>query len=104
MPKSDPVHMLVREVLGFSAGKKRPDLDTGRMLSLSPVRLPEIIGEAAASMSSEFCERPSRGMPSQERVTDYGHYDIDLDWKTVEGDIPPLATELEKIIASEGSL
>jgi len=104
MPKSDPVHMLVREVLGFSAGKKRPDLDTGRMLSLSPVRLPEIIREAAASMSPEFRERPSRGMSSQERVTDNGHYDIDPDRKTVEGDIPPLVTGLEKVIASGENL
>jgi uncharacterized protein with HEPN domain len=33
----------------------------------------------------------------------HGYYDIDLDivWKTVEKDIPPLVTDLEKIIAAE---
>lgn len=113
MPKSDLIrvhHVLdaSREVLEFSAGKNRPDLDTDRMLSLSLVRLLEIIGEAAASMSSEFRKKhpqvPWNAIVGMRNRLIHGYYDIDLDWKTVEGDIPPLATELEKIIASEGSL
>ena len=36
----------------------------------------------------------------------HGYYDINLDivWKTVKEDIPPLKVELEKIIEHEGCL
>ena len=46
-------HMLdaAREAHAFAQGRMRRDLDTGRMLALSLVRLIEIIGEAATRVS-----------------------------------------------------
>ena len=99
-----------REVLEFSAGKSRLDLDIDRMLNLSLVHLLEIIGEAVVGMSPEFRKRypqvPWTAIVGMRNRLIHGYYDIDLDivWKTVKRDIPPMVTELEKIIANEESL
>jgi len=45
---------VAHEVLEFSTGKSRSDLDIDRMLNLSLVHLLEIIGEAAVDMSPGF--------------------------------------------------
>ncbi|HIH96320.1 MAG TPA: DUF86 domain-containing protein [Thermoplasmata archaeon] len=112
MSKTDLVrahHMLdaAHEVLEFSTGKSRSDLDIDRMLNLSLVHLLEIIGEAAVGMSPEFRKKypqvPWNVIAGMRNRLIHGYYDIDLDivWKTVERDIPPLVTDLEKIIANE---
>jgi len=43
-------HMLehAREAVALMTGKRREDLDSGRLLNLAMVRLVEIVGEAAA--------------------------------------------------------
>ena len=105
-------HMLdaTREVLEFSADKTRLDLDNDRMLCLSLVHLLEIIGEAAVAVSSELREKypqiPWSGIVGMGNRLIHGYYDINLDivWKTVKEDIPPLKVELEKIIEYEGFL
>ena len=105
-------HMLdaTREVLEFSADKTRIVLDTDRMLCLSPVHLLEIIGEAAVGVSSEFREKypqiPWSSIVGMRNRLIHGYYDINLEivWKTVKKDIPPLKAELEKIIEHEGFL
>jgi len=96
-----------REVLEFSVGKERSNLDVDRMLSLSLVHLLEIIGEAATGISTEFRKRypdvPWNAIIGMRNRLIHGYYDIDLDivWETVEKDIPPLVTELEKTIDNE---
>ena len=68
----------------------------------------EIIGEAAVAVSSEFREKypqiPWSGIVGMRNRLIHGYYDINLDivWKTVKEDIPPLKVELEKIIEYEG--
>jgi uncharacterized protein with HEPN domain len=115
MSKTDLVrvrHILdaAREVLEFSTGKSRFDLDTDRMLNLSLVHLLEIIGEAAVGVSAEFRTKypdvPWNEIVGMRNRLIHGYYDIDLDivWRTIEEDIPPLVTELEKIIAHEEHL
>ena len=109
MSKPDLVrihHMLdaTREVLSLSTDKDRVDLDTNRMLSLSLVHLLEIIREAAVGISSEFREKypqvPWNAIVGMRNRLIHGYYDINLDivWKTVKEDIPPLVTKLEQII------
>jgi hypothetical protein len=67
MSKTDLVrvhHILdaAHEVLEFSIGKSRQDLDIDRMLNLSLVHLLEIIGKAAVGISPEFRKKyPSMG-------------------------------------------
>ena len=74
-----------------------------------PLACPSI-GEAAVAVSSELREKypqiPWSGIVGMRNRLIHGYYDINLDivWKTVKEDIPPLKVELEKIIEYEGFL
>lgn len=96
-----------REALSMIRGKKRSDLDSERMLELSLVRLIEIIGEAAARVRIESREKyPSIpwlqivGMRNR-LVHGYDAVDLDVLWDTIIDDLPPLISELEKILYSK---
>ncbi len=85
------------EILRFSSGKTRSDLDNDRQLSLSIVRLLEIIGETANKVSidtqSNYTRIPWKEIVDMRNRLIHGYYDIDLDivWKTVTDEIPLLA-------------
>ena len=95
------------EAVGFSQGRSREDLYSDRMLNLSLVRLPEIIGAAARDISPacraahpEIAWQKMAGM--RDRLV-HGYFDINLDvvWETVTEDLPPLVRHLENIIPVE---
>lgn len=94
-----------REAVSFAEGRHRMDLDTDRKLNLSLVRLLEVIGEAARSLSPEFREAhavlPWKKMVGMRDRLIHGYYDVNLDvvWETVTEDLPPLIVQLERIIA-----
>ena len=102
-------HMLdaAMEILEFSKGKNREDLDSDRKLNLSLVHLLEIIGEAAVGVTKEFRDQypeiPWKVIVGMRNRLIHGYFDIDLDivWKTVNEEIPFLVEELEKIIGKE---
>ena len=111
MRKDDRIrlrHMLdaANEALQFAQNRKRADLDSDRMLTLSLVKCVEIIGEAAGNVSTE-CRAQCPDIPWPD-VTGMRHrlihayYDVNLDvvWQTVEKDLPSLATALERILQS----
>ena len=111
MHKDDIVrlrHMLdaAREAQGFAATRSRSDLDHDRQLLLALVKAVEIIGEAATRVSTETrleCpEIPWQDIVAMRHRLTHGYYDIDLDivWSTVTDDLPPLAAELERVLAS----
>jgi uncharacterized protein with HEPN domain len=112
MLKSDLVrlrHILdaAREAIVFCHGRTREELDSNRMLSLSLVRLLEIIGEAARGVS-EGCRRdhPHIAWKSMAGMRDrlvHGYFDVNLEivWETVTKDLPPLLARLEAILAEE---
>ncbi len=93
-----------REAVAFSISRSREDLDKDRMLSLSLVRLLEIIGEAARGISQEFRDAyPDIAWKKMVGMRDrliHGYFDLDPDvvWVTVIEDLPPLITHLERII------
>ncbi len=95
-----------REAVGFTEGHCREDLGTDRKLSLSLVRLLEIIGEAAKGITTEFCqehsELPWKSMVGMRDRLIHGYFDVNLDivWETVTNDLPPLINKLEKIVTS----
>lgn len=99
-------HMLdaVLEVIEFTHGKERSDLDDDRKLKHALVRLLEIIGEAANGMSSsikeEYPDIPWKEMIGMRNRLIHGYFDVDLDivWQTVSKDIPPLKPLLENVI------
>ena len=93
------------EAVAFANGHKRADLDTDRKLNLSLVRLLEIIGEAARGTSVEFRQEhpdlPWKSMIGMRDRLIHGYFDINLEvvWKTVTEDLPPLISQLEKIVS-----
>ncbi len=88
---------------GFVEGKKREDLDFDRMIALALVRCIEIIGEAGARVSAEGrAEAPD--IPWAEIVAMrnrliHAYFDVDLDivWRTINDDLPPLIATLNDI-------
>ena len=68
------------------------------------VRLLEIIGEAAKGITAEFrqehSELPWKSMVGMRDRLIHGYFDVNLDivWKTVINDLPPLINKLEKIV------
>ena len=96
-----------RKAVSFCAGKTRNDLDGDEILVLALVRLVEIIGEAARSVSSE-ARAKSAAVPwreitgTRDRLV-HGYADVNLDilWNIVTEDLPPLIAELEKRVPPE---
>jgi uncharacterized protein with HEPN domain len=106
MQKDDVVrlrHMLdaAREAVEFAKGKRRDHLEGDRKLTLALVKDIEIIGEAAYQTS----EDARRQLPEiswddivgmRHRLV-HAYFDINLDilWRTVQQDLPPLIKMLE---------
>lgn len=102
-------HMLdsAREAVYFTQNKARSSLDTDRKLVLALVKSIEIIGEAAANVTKEcrkdFPQIPWLNIIGMRNRLIHAYFDINLDivWKTVTEDLPPLIIELEKIVPPE---
>jgi len=97
------------ECVKFLESRQRKDLDTDRMLSLSLVRLLEIIGEAARGVSVQLREKyqdiPWKQMAGIRDRLIHGYFDVDMEivWKTVKEDIPPLINQLTELLDKENS-
>ena len=112
MRKDDSIrlrHMLdtAYEATSFVQDRARVDLDNDRMLVLALVKDIEIIGEAAYQISRNTREQLS-GIPWEDIVgmrhrLVHAYFDINLDilWRTVKDDLPPLITQLEGLIPNE---
>lgn len=112
MWKDDSVrmhHMLdaAREAMSFAQNKSRKSLDTDRKLVLALIKSIEIIGEAAANVTKEsqnkYSHIPWQNIIGMRNRLIHAYFDINLDilWKTITEDLPPLIAGLEKIIPSE---
>ncbi len=93
-----------REAIALSQGRSRDDLNSDRLLSLALARLLEIIGEAANRIPQELQSKHA-GIPWPEiiglrnrLVHGYGAIDLDIVWRIITADLPPLVTALEKLI------
>ena len=112
MRKDDRIrlqHMLdaAREALSFAKGRQREDLDTDRLLVLALVKAIEIIGEAA-HQTSESARASFPGIPWEDIVgmrhrLVHAYFDINLDilWRTVQDDLPPLLAALEAAVGEQ---
>ena len=98
-------HMLdhALEAVALAKGRTRQDLDADRLLNLSLVRLLEIVGGAAARLSSETRDLyPSIpwadiiGLRNR-LIHGYDIVDFDILWDIVNGDLPPLVAQLGEI-------
>ncbi|MHB8767376.1 MAG: HepT-like ribonuclease domain-containing protein [Deferrisomatales bacterium] len=90
-----------REAVELARGKRREDLDRERLLNLAPVRLPEVVGEAAARVPREDRLRyPSIPWPEivslrNRLIHGYDQVDFDILWEIVRRDLPHLVREPE---------
>ena len=99
-------HMLdsAREAVAMIEDMEPSDLRHKRMLELSLIRLIEVVGEAAARVThGSQTKHPS--IPWQQIVGmrnrlihGYDQVDLQILWDTIEVDLPPLITKLEKIL------
>ncbi len=100
-------HMLgaARKAVAFCAGKARGDLDGDEMRVLALVRLVEIIGEAARSVSSQTRAKaatvPWREITGTRDRLVHGYAEVNLDilWEIVTRDLPPLIAEIERLLS-----
>ena len=96
-----------REVVEFSQGHTRVDLDTDRLLMRGLSMYVGIIGEAASQVSQETCDATSQipwpKITGMRNRLFHGYFDIQLDrlWATAMESVPPLIAELEKILSPD---
>ena len=89
-----------REALAFAEGQDRSRLESARKLAMEIA----IIGEAAGRVSREVIES-APGIPWPKIVSmrnrlihRYSEINFDVLWDTVTASLPPLATELERLL------
>jgi len=98
-------HMLdaAQEAITFVQGETRTDLDGDRKLVLALVKDIEIIGEAAYQISQSTREQlpeiPWDDIIGMRHRLVHAYFDINLDilWRTVQDDLPPLLEILRKL-------
>jgi uncharacterized protein with HEPN domain len=97
-------HMLdaAQEAVGFVQGQTRVALNGDRKLVLALVKDIEIIGEPAYQVSQSARDQLP-GIPWDDIIgmrhrLVHAYFDINLDilWRTVRNDLPPLIAELER--------
>lgn len=102
-------HMLdaAHEAIEFAKGRNRVDLNGDRKLVLALVKDIEIIGEAAYQVSQTARDQLP-GIPWDDIIgmrhrLVHAYFDINLDilWRTVQDDLPPLIVELERVAPGE---
>lgn len=101
-------HMLdaAHHAQAFVHGRSRIDLDTDRQLTFALTRAIEIIGEAAAQVSTG-CRGAYPGIPwtaivgMRNRLI-HAYFDMDHDrlWATVQHALPDLIAQIEAMLAT----
>ena len=113
MTRHDPTvslrHMLdsASEATEMIRGRERRDLDEDRMLNLALVRLLEIVGEAAARVPKSDRQKYKQipwpmivGLRNR-LIHGYDQVNLDVLWKILADDVPPLIAELEKLLPAD---
>jgi len=96
-----------REAVTFAQGRTRADLESDRMLVLALVKAVEIIGEVAYQVSQATREQlpqiPWEDIIGMRHRLVHAYFDINLDilWRTVQDDLPPLIEKLQEIYGEE---
>ena len=115
MSRRDPQvrlkHMLdyAREAVEMAKGNAAEELDKDRKLALALTHLVELIGEAASQVPQEVREQyPNIPWPKvvgmrNRLIHGYDFVDYAILWDTLTDDLPPLITELERIIPDAAS-
>lgn len=95
------------EAIALVRGKRRSDLDNDRLLELALVRLMEIVGEAAARVSTETRAQlpniPWSDVVAMRNRLIHGYDSVDHDilWDTITQDLPTLLSAVNRLLESE---
>jgi uncharacterized protein with HEPN domain len=95
------------EAIKSASERTRSDLDIDLVWALGLVKCIEIIGEAAARIEAETKERnpqiPWAQIVAMRNRLVHLYFDIDLDqvWSAVTEDLPPLVSELQKMLEKD---
>lgn len=100
-------HMLdaALKIVEYTQKCSRSDLDKDEKLNLAVVRLLEVLGEAAKNVSdpcqAAYPEIPWRQIAGTRDRLIHGYFDVDLDiiWRIVSTDLPPLVEQLKKALS-----
>ncbi len=90
--------------IGFVSGKTRQDLDDDRMLMFALVRAVEIVGEAAARMTTatrqSASDIPWALIVSTRNRLIHAYFDVDhqVVWNTVTAELPQLLPRLRHLL------
>ena len=99
-----------KAAISFVASRQRADLDTDAQLRFAVIHAIELVGEAGRHVSDELqarhAEVPWRQIAATRNRIAHGYWDVDLDvvWRIVSADLPPLAAQIERILASDPPL
>ena len=92
------------EAVALSSETSLNDLIEDRVMQLALRKLVEIVGEAANHVSTEIQQRHQEipwsqiiGMRNR-LVHDYDDIDLDILWKIIQNDLPPLIEQLRAIV------
>lgn len=92
------------QALELTESCKRTDLNKDEKLALALIRILEVLGEAAKSVSDQcrqkYSEIPWRQISGTRDRLIHGYFDVDLDivWKIISSDLPSLVQQLEKTL------
>jgi uncharacterized protein with HEPN domain len=95
----------VAEALELSRGRQRHDLESDRMFALALTKLVEIVGEAAARVSTETQLQhpaiPWRQIVGTRNRLVHGYDAVDLDilWRIATDELGELLSQLQSILA-----
>lgn len=96
-----------REAVTLMQGRSRADLNADRVLSLALVRLLEIVGEAANRLPRDVQDQYP-AIPWAEiiglrnrLIHGYGAIDLDIVYRIITADLPPLIAALDEAIRAE---
>ena len=95
-----------REAVELMRNRTRADLDTDRALGLAILRCVEIVGEAAGRIPVTTRRRYPKVPWSQiigmrnRLIHGYDQVDFEILWKIIQEDLPPLVTELRKVLGN----
>ncbi|MBM3474210.1 MAG: DUF86 domain-containing protein [Armatimonadetes bacterium] len=109
LPEKDRIRLThivqyASEAMSFASGRTRADLDTDRPLAHALVRCLEVAGEAAAQVSPAtrdgLPQIPWRAIISMRNRLIHAYHLVNLDivWKAVTVEFPPIVAELERIL------
>lgn len=90
----------------LATGRARVDLDSDRLFQLAMTRLLEIVGEAAARVSTPVRDNfPQIAWPQivalrNRLIHGYDEVDCDIMWQIIEQDLPVLIQELRSIVGT----